>query len=660
MSGDPRRKAALHLAAMHPAGLLSREGRIDGFWYVDGHLGNVADPMAEVVLAMRDGAGVATGRTRLPLADDDFAGSVGEAWTAGMASTSRTPPPRIGHGKSRAPNFGEAVSFIRPSLADPRTGTASHVSILEGTVQRRYPVLPRSVVNGIASERLLAIGKAVAPFIDALDATALAMVEANGLHSRIGDRWGSIDATMGGSPTLRDAIAERPDLMAILMGRHADAPDKVDWLITCGGPEAVVGEWLRTSFAMAPRLASCFDPATRAIAGIDDRHSLWHVRTPITGKVPKAVDALWLARALPANWLPDDDWAGLVDALPVVHAALRLSGPGSLAAFLGAGRDWPAWLAKLGKAGGGPHPLNAVTDLDDAAIALAAQVVRPALALAGLDDGDVPLHRKVAWAALYRGRGLRRCLEVSARWHVARTAIEARLCALPRAGEPPPRTGGRARALGDWPAGLPDARVGDLDVKVLVTGAALTDEGRPGPGLDGVEGLSHCVGGFAGECLDGTSRIVSIRRRGGNGSYTRLSTADLRLGDGFVRIVQHRGRGNANPPGEAVRALDLYVSGPGAEPDLAAWTPVPGRSRSVSSLYDPAVGDNMALAEEAWADFLPGQLVGIGFAGWAELAIEATSWPANPAWRPEQVQVPVSAMTHGPRDDAEGTAHPSP
>jgi hypothetical protein len=80
---------------------------------------------------------------------------------------------------------------------------------------------------------------------------------------------------------------------------------------------------------------------------------------------------------------------------------------------------------------------------------------------------------------------------------------------------------------------------------------------------EGVPGLSHCVGNYAGRCVRAESLIVSIRRSE-DGAVRRVSTVELEpdrrgdvaIGDLRFTVVQHRAHRNHAPPEAALDALD--------------------------------------------------------------------------------------------------------
>ncbi len=169
-----------------------------------------------------------------------------------------------------------------------------------------------------------------------------------------------------------------------------------------------------------------------------------------------------------------------------------------------------------------------------------------------------------------------------------------------------------------------------------LTGAGqLEDEGAAGTDRDGMAGLDHCVGGHAGACLSGASRIVSLRATR-DGKRVRLSTAEFRPGRDGPDLVQHRGHANGPAPDVAKAALDGYVADLRSgrlswDPD--AWTPVGGGDPvTLAAGYDWATGDNWEAALQAWSPFIPRHLRHVDAAGLARLAT-ADGFGGRRSWR---------------------------
>ncbi len=295
----------------------------------------------------------------------------------------------------------------------------------------------------------------------------------------------------------------------------------------------------------------------------------------VPGGPARVVTALRWLLDMPGNWRPatQREWQDYASLLGAVAYVRRLtSDPAEVARALPAGKGWGHLWAALERAAGSMPLRSALQDLDDPVRAFARQVAGPARLLAAR-DGEAAATTVVgmggargeaagmpsrglpetdlarAWTALGRGRSMRRVLEDSRRWHAEQGAMGAAMRRLP----------GEGVKAGDWAPGLPDASYGEVDLTVLTAEGELRDEGMHGYDPQGVAGLGHCVGSYAGTCRSGQSRIVSLSRVGPDGARTRLSTAQLCPTAGGARIQQHRGRGNADPCPEVWAALRSYV-----------------------------------------------------------------------------------------------------
>lgn len=94
-----------------------------------------------------------------------------------------------------------------------------------------------------------------------------------------------------------------------------------------------------------------------------------------------------------------------------------------------------------------------------------------------------------------------------------------------------------------WPGVIPLGAWTHADGMIveLTSASALFEEGRE---------QQHCVAGYVSCCLKGISRIFSIRGRDGR----RLSTAEVTIHEGALRVVQHRAALN-RPPSKTAKAI---------------------------------------------------------------------------------------------------------
>lgn len=266
--------------------------------------------------------------------------------------------------------------------------------------------------------------------------------------------------------------------------------------------------------------------------------------------------------------------------------------PGRLLASAKA--DWAAFERRCAEASGG-QAASAAAHVSDVAAHLADVLVLPLAARDRGSDEIVSPAREVAVGRaarlLFSGKSLPAVLGTSARWH---GRFEALRLALPRAARP-------ERREADAEPGAPFERNG-LRVVRLLDEKALADEGRDGPDGAGVEGLSHCVARYAADARERVFHFVGVRRAGPGGE--RLSTARIAVPREGARgrVAEHRGRANADPPPEAVAALEAFLD----EVRLSPTVP-PGAAKGVAALcgYDWRDDEAVRQAVRAYAAFLP-------------------------------------------------------
>lgn len=305
--------------------------------------------------------------------------------------------------------------------------------------------------------------------------------------------------------------------------------------------------------------------------------------------------------------MPRETWPSHTDAesrqpdLAAFYVLSRLAVACSLAtgrpvaSILGPMQGWAEYAALLHARSGlaeryaeQPHdrvwddasrPLDAIRDMVEA---FSEQVVEPASRLSGiageepgklsrvevlgllhLSSGRPGLvkdgHRAGALRLLLGERTLPRLAEVAARWHSRTSAIQRAVVALPDA---PDLQGPLVFDETELPGGIV--------ARCLVNAGDLLDEGAPVLDTDGVAGLDHCVASYMPRVVDGKTTIVSFRR-GRLGP--RLSTAEVQFSGGAFRVVQHRGRGNSEPPAVATEALRSLLPRVAADASavLASW-----------------------------------------------------------------------------------------
>ena len=465
----------------------------------------------------------------------------------------------------------------------------------------------------------------VAPALDRLDPVALSLCldgwdkRGNGLYALLDTRTDP-DAPLGVAHAMRPHFdvamvtlqrVYRRAVRAATRDRDMGALDAIlrrSMTVGTGGSARAADLGFRVSDAM-----DAMRPADLAMVheGCDERLG----GGPGSGFDPPYALGRLLA-GLPGDWVSRDG-AGWVDCawcMPAMTHAHRGCGPGTAHLRLHAGGDWAGLRRRLSAAAGlppsaGPAALaKAIVDVGDMARAFDAQVLGPARVIHGIRsarDG-----REVAGALLHDGRTLRRSLEMSARWHAAQPVMQAALAALAGA------------APASWPAAMPDWSWDGVDLVVLTDAEMLRAEGADAPDADGVPGLRHCVGTYAGSCLSGHSRIVSLRRATAAGTV-RISTAQLRFSRNGLALLQHRGYANADPPREAHAALAAYASAihdGRLAVDEAGLGPVPdGGLASGTAGYDIHGAGNWERVLALWGPHLPRHLRGVGSADMARL-----------------------------------------
>lgn len=161
-------------------------------------------------------------------------------------------------------------------------------------------------------------------------------------------------------------------------------------------------------------------------------------------------------------------------------------------------------------------------------------------------------------------------------------------------------------------AGLTDDIVAPNGVFITVLNNAdlLSQEGRS---------LNHCVGGYNNTCKRMGHHIISFRESDNKGNLQRLSTLEIgpvTRTSSTIDVLQHRGRGNKNPPQKAAEAQKWFVRNleSGAIPihfdsieeSLALSTT---KTTKISNLcgYNFRNSEYVSRAFDIWKDFMPKQ-----------------------------------------------------
>ena len=426
-----------------------------------------------------------------------------------------------------------------------------------------------------------------AAFLDTLDGEALAWLADAAVADWLGDAGWDALCGRAAPDCLGAAIARHRWLRDVAVRAHAAAPSSFHGP-NPPGPGAMVRA-AGLDRMVHPRAADLMGLAHDAAEVASDTAFAVEIERCGTGLGGTAPDDLSPAMrilrsagsACPMSRLPDTvgEWRAFMRAVPVVVQAAKAVPAGmTLELYLDAHDGWDAFRrrtlrAATGKApealddGRGAAPRrwreNALTDMvadrihdmDDLARRLAEQVVVPACILAGARETGEGISLLVARSMAYGTASLVSALAASREWHLR---LDRMLLDIEAAD---PILGG----ANSWEQGLPDAVVGGVAVSCIANTHALRDEGRHGANADGSQGLGHCVGTFAPRCIDGRSRILSLRVPG-DGPPVRLATAEVSMPceeeaatRWAARILQVRGHGNGDAPPAAAAALDAYL-----------------------------------------------------------------------------------------------------
>ena len=223
-------------------------------------------------------------------------------------------------------------------------------------------------------------------------------------------------------------------------------------------------------------------------------------------------------------------------------------------------------------------------ELHDMATAFAATLLGPACAdflPEGLDRVTLAGH------LLFRSDDLAGMNRRQMDWHAA----------LP--GLPSPNTGGAP-----WPALFAPYERDGIRIACLTSQDALTAEGGAGADGEGVAGLDHCVGGYAGSCREGRCHVASVRSVGPDGREKRLATAEIVPAETGFAIRQLRGRRNASTSPKVTMAVAALITdlNAGAHPhDLQAARLRPLPTAPVATVEPELLTAVLA----AWRPLLP-------------------------------------------------------
>jgi hypothetical protein len=424
--------------------------------------------------------------------------------------------------------------------------------------------------------------KALSPVVAAIDAEALKALRATAGFSRSDFAFyapgeGGADREQRRGQRLQAASAY--PMLAAAMARNLRTKLAID------GAKPLV-EALIDGFGGRDGKSAFSKGSLRRLQGLD-----W--------PVPNGVTPEWLAEkigSLPPDWFPKspEEWDAFLSVARALGRTLPLvsgiSFPDLVAGCAGKWIDFRKRLAKAYTDTRPPENLtedqrrdwlrnpvvpdesfgalqNAVIELEHMIETFARLVVMPAAATIGgdakpyLGESQRSAARHAAARLLFGGKNAASIFETSR--HFATQLEHIQQIA---AGEPE-RPAFRQVAEDGW-APLCNSVIAPNGVSIvpLTDPRELADEGRGLGGKsplneDGSHGLSHCVGGYSESCRKHGHHIMSFRLINPDGTFKRLSTIELgpiSQGDHDLKVRQHRGRNNNEPPVDARDAWDWF------------------------------------------------------------------------------------------------------
>ncbi len=278
------------------------------------------------------------------------------------------------------------------------------------------------------------------------------------------------------------------------------------------------------------------------------------------------------------------------------------------------------------EAASGPWSAHEVAGfVEDASRSFARQVLEPAVAMTRgrlATQGQGIMSEHASAALLWSGRSLPRVAEVVRRWHGAESGMLTQVMALPDV---------RGNGAASWKRHIPDHTADGMSLTILTDAVQLVEEGARGPDRDGSPGLAHCVGNYAPRCASGDCRIGSLRHRGPDGAWRRLSTVEFDVRGDAVTVLQHKGPENREPgPAESAMVAAYVRHLNGRDSRTRAIRPEPAPiGWSGASGYDVGVPGNWHAVTALWRPFLPRGLRDLEPWQWDALAALDVADPAR-------------------------------
>ena len=337
-------------------------------------------------------------------------------------------------------------------------------------------------------------------------------------------------------------------------------------------------------------LAQAFEPkddgSPRVTKGLLKR--LRNVEATLNHVTPE--ELLVALSEVPVDWIPktDKDWEAFCVLTASVGRTLRETlGTSMDVLYSGCGGKWDDYLQSLARAYTDTRPPEGLTEeemaaweksdkpapdtsldairaaclhAEDMAFAFANQVVLP------LAANEVKLERYNAMSyvqvseavssavkTLFEKKSAVAIFESARHWHSQRDHVAAELIEADaqRRREQAAQFNQYEVPDDGWaPVIQPVVAPNRVTIMPLVSPEELREEGQ---------GLSHCVGSYAGACRNGNSHILSFRYYQNDAEFDRLSTIEVSGVDretGRLEVRQHRGRANGAPPAEATQAFN--------------------------------------------------------------------------------------------------------
>lgn len=435
---------------------------------------------------------------------------------------------------------------------------------------------------------------ALAPELSGDASWAYAMLEGAPLAALMDKLGLPLSDRVGTASILADQVAEvsarlRPDGRAL--GAMAKAPSRRPGSLAFYVGDGERAERRRQAAASYPLLADLLasglatkmaidrgrplaDAAAQALSGLAGRPVSKAVlkRVAAADRLPAGCSIETVSRfmtCVPPDWIhaEGEEWEAFCR---IAHALLDdLGAPdGAVPALVsGCSGRWREFAARICRKSGveaddpGEGARRVMFTAAEMIRCFAEVAILPMAAHAG-DAGEVSVTpemvrvaARVAFDALAAGRNAADLGEIQRRWHQERHEVLAVTGAAERAKE--------GIEEGGWP-GLthPVMAPNGVWLVPLTNPEQLGWEGSPHRDPNGSVGLSHCVGGYDRRAKSCECFIISLRTVSPDGSYTRLSTAELGplpMDESRIKVRQNRARENGDPPPEAHDALSWYL-----------------------------------------------------------------------------------------------------